>query len=87
MIIRYMIKMRNGDYMVQNLKEGLDEVWISTVDHPIDAMLLKNKKIARRALREILSGETNLPVEYDDDNPPVEVVELEIVTKATKITQ
>lgn len=80
-VIRYVIEMRNGDYMVQNFKEGLDEVKISTVDHPIDAMLLRNKKIAQSVIKEILSGVANLPVEFDEDNPPAKVVELEIDVK------
>lgn len=83
-VIRYVIKMRNGDYMVQNFGKNLDTVWISTVDHPIDADLIKSKSIAESIIPQMLDGSSNLPVKYDSNNPPVEVVELKISVDAEK---
>jgi hypothetical protein len=77
-VIRYVIKMRNGDYMKQEFHETVEKVKIYTVDLPIHADLFKDKNTAQRVLDEILSGNTNLLVIYNDDNPPVEVVEVEI---------
>ena len=79
MVIRYAVRMRNGDYMVQNhAEDAIQRILIRTVDNPIDADLLKTKKTAQRCIDEILSGNTNVLVQYDEENPPKEVVELEI---------
>lgn len=83
-VIRYVIKMRNGDYMVQNFGNNLDTVWISTVDNPIDADLIKSKSVVESVLSQILDGSSNLPVKYDNNNPPVEVIELKISVVAEK---
>jgi hypothetical protein len=55
---------------------GQLEIW--AVDNPIDADLFKDKNTAVRVLTETLSGNTNIVVLYDEDNPPQSVVELHI---------
>jgi hypothetical protein len=78
MIVRYAIKMKNGNYMKQEFDGSLERIRIRSVDHPIDADLLKDKSVALRVLNEILTGNTNLLVLYDEDNPPENVVELRV---------
>lgn len=75
---RYVVRMRNGDFMRQEFDESLDNVKIFTSDHPIDADLLKSKSTAERVINEIITGKTNLPVSFDKNNPPVDVVEINI---------
>ena len=70
--------MRNGDYMRQDFHETGEKIKISNIDVPVDADLIKSKSVAQRVLQEILAGSSNLLVLYDDNNPPVEVVEVEI---------
>ena len=77
-IRRYVIELRNGSYMKQDFHGSVELIKIRSVDNPIDADLLKQKSIADRCLSEILTGNTNIMVLYDDDNPPVRVVELKI---------
>jgi hypothetical protein len=78
MIVRYAIQMKNGNYMKQEFDESLERIRIRVVDNPIDADLLKDKSVALRTINEILTGNTNLLILYDDDNPPESVVELKI---------
>lgn len=75
MNIRYVIQMRNGDYMKQEWDGSLERVKLRSFDNPLDADLFKSKSITERVLNKILTGNTNLLVLYDDDNPPVRVVE------------
>jgi hypothetical protein len=77
-MIRYVIEMKNGSYMRQEFEGSLERLKIRTVDNPIDADLLKDKSTAERVLKEMLTGNTNILVLYNDDNPPAKVVELEI---------
>lgn len=77
-MIRYAVELRNGNYMKQEFVGSLERINIESVDNPIDATLLKKKEVAQRCLSEILSGNTNFLVLYDDDNPPSKVVELNI---------
>jgi hypothetical protein len=77
-MIRYVIEMKNGSYMRQEFEGSLERLKIRTVDNPIDADLLKDKSTAERVLKEILTGNTNILVLYNDDNPPIKVVELYI---------
>ena len=60
---------------------SLERLKIRPIDLPIDADLLKEKSVAVRVLNEILTGNTNLLVLYDEDNPPKRVVEIKIYTK------
>lgn len=86
MVIRYVVKMKNGSYMVQIVDDDNSEIiHITTVDLPIDADLLKSRSVAERCVEEIISGDTNLLVLYDDGNPPVSVTELEIDYKMKTI--
>jgi hypothetical protein len=78
MVVRYAIQLRNGNYMKLEYDGSLERLKIRPVDLPIDADLLKEKGVAVRALNEILTGNTNLLVLYDEDNPPKRVVELKI---------
>ncbi len=77
-VIRYVVRMRNGSFMVQDMSETLQAIRIVTVDSPIDADLLKTREVAQRCVDDIPTGNTNLFVIYDKENPPEEVVELEI---------
>lgn len=78
-VIRYAVKMKNGDYMRQDLDDTqIGRILIRTVDHPIDSTLLKNKKDAERCIYELFAKSSNLPCVYDDDNPPETVQELKI---------
>jgi hypothetical protein len=78
-ITRYAVRMKNGDYMRQDLDDTkVGVVLIRTVYNPIDAMLVKDKYTAQRCVTDVLSGNTNLLCLYNDDNPPEEVVELKI---------
>jgi hypothetical protein len=78
-ITRYAVRMKNGDYMLQDFDDEVAQrVLIHSVGNPIDSSLLKTRETAQRCINEILSGNTNLLVLYDDDNPPEEVVELKI---------
>jgi len=70
--------MKNGTYMKQEWDGSLEKVRIDTVNNPINASLIKWKNDADRVLLEILNGSTYLLVLYDDNNPPVEVVEIKI---------
>jgi hypothetical protein len=78
MIVRYAIKMKNGNYMKQEFDGSLKRIRIRAVDNPIDADLLKDKNAALRTINEIMTGNTNLLVLYNEDNPPESVVELRI---------
>lgn len=78
MIVRYAIQMKNGNYMRQEFDGSLERIRIRAVDNPIDADLLKDKSVALQTINEILTGNTNLLVLYDDDNPPESVVELKV---------
>lgn len=78
-IIRFVIKMRQGNYMKQEFdpkSHRIVNIW--TVDNPIDADLLKDRFTAERVIQEVLSGNTNLMTIYDENNPPEKVVELKI---------
>ncbi|MEM5009387.1 hypothetical protein WKH57_01570 [Niallia taxi] len=78
-VTRYVVKMRNGDYMVQSVDDNnARRVLITTVDHPIDGDLFKDKSVAARCVEEILAGEATLDVEYNKNNPPVGYEELYI---------
>jgi hypothetical protein len=76
--IRYVIKLRNGNYLRTEFKGSLNLLEVWAVDNPIDADLIKEKRHAERSLKEILSGNSAIVVLYDEDNPPVEVIELNI---------
>lgn len=78
-VIRYVIRMKNGDYARQDFDDmvaGRVKMW--STDNPIDADLFKNRTTAQRVVDEVLSGNTNLLVIYNDENPPQDVQELEI---------
>ena len=76
-VIRYAVRMKNGSYMRQEFDDrNVSRVLIHTVDHPIDASLLKDRVTAQRCIDDVISGNTNLLCLYDDNNPPEEVVEL-----------
>lgn len=77
-VIRYVIKMRNGDFLKQEFHETVEQVKIHTVDLPIHADLYKDKTTIYRVLNQLQEKTTNLPVIYNDENPPVEVVEVKI---------
>ncbi|GIN22550.1 hypothetical protein [Siminovitchia fordii] len=78
-VIRYAVKMKNGSFMVQEIDDSNPQILhIHTVDSPIDADLLRSKDAAQRCVNDIPSGNTNLMVLYDDDNPPEKVMEIEI---------
>lgn len=77
-MIRYAIELRNGGYMKQEFKGTLELLEVRSVDSPIDADLLKEKQTAERVLNEILTGNTNIAVLYDENNPPCGIVELHI---------
>ena len=78
-VIRYAVKMRNGDYMIQDLDDMTPlRVHIHTRDNPIDADLFKTRENAQRCVDETLTCNTNLLVLYDEENPPQEVVEVKI---------
>jgi hypothetical protein len=79
--IRYVIKLRNGSYMKQDFDGSLERIKIRAIDNPIDADLLRDKGLAERVIDEILTGNTNILVLYDDNNPPVEVIEINITMK------
>lgn len=85
LITRYVVKMKNGGYMKQEFEGSLESIRISSVDHPIDADLLKSKDVAIRCVNEILSGNSSILVLFDEENPPVEVDELEIECRKTYI--
>lgn len=78
-IIRYTVQMKNGSYMLQDFDDmTAGRVHVITVDNPIDSSLFKRKDVAQRCIEEILSGNTNLLVLYDEGNPPERVIELTI---------
>jgi hypothetical protein len=70
--------MKNGNYMKQEFNGSLELIKIVPVDNPIDSDLLKERHTAERVLEELLSGNTNIIVLYDEDNPPEKVIELKI---------
>lgn len=74
--IRYVVKMRNGGYMKQEWDGALDKVKLDTVYNPLDATQLTRNSEAYRCINEIVTKTSNLPVSYDEKNPPVEVIEL-----------
>ena len=81
-VTRYVVRMRNGDYMVQDFDDmHAGRVLVSSTDHPIDATLLKDRKTSERCIADIVSGSTNLLVLYEEDNPPEETVELKITVE------
>jgi hypothetical protein len=77
-VIRYAIQMQNGDYMKQEWNGSLSRVKIESVENPIDADLFRIKSITDRIVEEVLTGNANLFVTYDEDNPPVKVVKFKI---------
>lgn len=79
-VIRQVIRMKNGDYMRQDLDDTkVGTVLIRTVDHPIDASLFKDKKLAETVIFEMLGeATTSLPIVWDRENPPEEVETLVI---------
>lgn len=78
-IIRYCVKMKNGDFMKQDFNpSNINSVIVSTVDNPIDSTLFKSKEVTLRCINETLNGNSNLPILFDDSNPPIETVELKI---------
>ncbi|MFO1442896.1 hypothetical protein KDN24_06660 [Bacillus sp. Bva_UNVM-123] len=78
-VIRYVVKMNNGDYMIQDLDDLVSmRVHIHTRDNPIDADLFRTRENAQRCIDETISGNTNLLVLFDEENPPKEVKELKI---------
>ncbi|MDT0160404.1 hypothetical protein [Bacillus sp. AG4(2022)] len=77
-VTRFVISLKNGNFMKQDFDESLERIKINTTDLSIDADLFNNKQTADRVLNEIISGNTNLLVIYDEDNPPIEVKDIRI---------
>lgn len=75
--IRYLVKMKNGDYMKQEWDGSLERVMLHSVDNPIDADKFRNKFAPERILKEVLSGDTAILTLYHEENPPEKVVKME----------
>ncbi|WP_080845638.1 hypothetical protein [Cytobacillus gottheilii] len=79
MTVRYAVKMKNGEYLRQDFDEQrIETVRLWSVENAIDADLFRSESEAQRLIKEVLTGNTNLLVLYDDENPPNEVVKLTI---------
>ncbi|MBX0320276.1 hypothetical protein [Shouchella clausii] len=71
-VTRYVIKLKNGSYMQQNMLNG-EKVRLIGVDLPIDADMFKLESLAKRIIEDIDNGTTNLEVEFEPDLEPVSV--------------
>lgn len=76
MYTRYVIQLKNGDFMRQEFHETLERVKVFSVENPLNADKSTTFSMAKEALDNILSGNTNLLVLYDENNPPERVVEV-----------
>ena len=80
-MIKYAIKLKNGQYARQNWDDSTFKyIRLDEHDSPLYADFF-DKDVAYRVLSEILSGNTNHMVLYNEFNPPIEVVALDINIK------
>lgn len=81
-MIKYAIKLKNGQFASQEWDDSsFKYIKLHGHDSPVYAGFMNSEEIAKSVLSDILTGGTNFPVFYDEANPPVEVVALDINIK------
>lgn len=76
--IRYAIQLENGEYMRTDFYPNIETIKIFAETDILKADLHSNRDRLEGEINNIVSGNTNLPVFYDDDNPPARVVKFRL---------